>query len=38
MIEPHIHMYSRVTDDYQSMYAAGIRVCVEPSFWLKTYI
>lgn len=34
MIEPHIHMYSRTTDDYQAMYRAGIRVCVEPSFWL----
>jgi len=34
MIEPHIHMYSRTTDDYQAMYAAGIRACVEPSFWL----
>ncbi|MGA1840580.1 MAG: TatD family hydrolase [bacterium] len=34
IIEPHIHMYSRTTDDYQSMYKAGIRVAVEPSFWL----
>ncbi len=34
IIEPHIHMYSRTTDDYQSMYTAGIRACVEPSFWL----
>ncbi len=34
IIEPHIHMYSRTTDDYQNMYKAGIRVCVEPSFWL----
>ena len=34
IIEPHIHMYSRTTDDYQKMYDAGIRVCVEPSFWL----
>src|SRR5512133_1505792 len=34
LIEPHIHMYSRTTDDYQAMYAAGIRACVEPSFWL----
>ena len=34
IIEPHIHMYSRTTDDYQSMYEAGIRACVEPSFWL----
>lgn len=34
IIEPHIHMYSRTTDDYQSMYESGIRVVVEPSFWL----
>ena len=34
MIEPHIHMYSRTTDDYQAMYRAGIRACVEPSFWM----
>lgn len=34
IIEPHIHMFSRTTDDYQAMYRAGIRVCVEPSFWL----
>ena len=34
IIEPHIHMYSRTTDDYQAMYEAGIRACVEPSFWL----
>ncbi|MFB3893121.1 MAG: TatD family hydrolase [Phycisphaerae bacterium] len=36
IIEPHIHMYSRTTDDYQAMYRAGIRACVEPSFWLGT--
>ena len=36
IIEPHIHMYSRTTDDYQAMYQAGIRACVEPSFWLGT--
>ncbi len=34
IIEPHIHMYSRTTDDYQAMYEAGIRVAVEPAFWL----
>lgn len=27
-------MLSRTTDDYQAMYKAGIRACVEPSFWL----
>ena len=34
IIEPHIHMYSRTTDDYEAMYAAGIRACVEPAFWM----
>jgi len=34
IIEPHIHMYSRTTDDYTAMYREGIRVAVEPSFWL----
>ena len=36
IIEPHIHMLSRTTDEYQAMYRAGIRACVEPSFWLGT--
>ncbi len=27
-------MYSRTTDDYTAMYKQGIRVAVEPSFWL----
>jgi len=30
-------MYSRTTDDYQAMFAAGIRACVEPSFWLGSH-
>lgn len=34
IVEPHIHMYSRTTDDYQAMYRDGIRACVEPSFWM----
>lgn len=33
IIEPHIHMVTRTTDDYQAMYRSGIRACVEPSFW-----
>lgn len=33
IIEPHIHMISRTTDEYMAMHKAGIRVCVEPSFW-----
>ncbi len=36
IIEPHIHMFSRTTDDYAAMYHSGIRACVEPSFWLGT--
>jgi uncharacterized protein len=32
--DPHIHMYSRTTDDYESMSKAGIEVIVQPSFWL----
>ncbi len=34
IIEPHIHMLSRTTDDYQAMYQSGVRCCVEPAFWL----
>lgn len=33
-IDPHIHMYSRTTDDYQKMAAAGVVAVIEPSFWL----
>jgi len=32
--DPHIHMTSRTTDDYQAMAAAGIRAIIEPAFWL----
>lgn len=31
--DPHIHMLSRTTDDYERMAAAGIVGVVEPSFW-----
>ncbi len=34
IFEPHIHMFSRVTDDYQRMATAGIRGLLEPAFWL----
>ncbi|CAM5333142.1 TatD family hydrolase [Streptomyces atroolivaceus] len=34
IFDPHIHMSSRTTDDYQAMYDAGVRALVEPSFWL----
>lgn len=32
--DPHIHTYSRTTDDYERMSIAGIEVIVQPSFWL----
>ena len=32
--DPHIHMTSRTTDDFQNMAAAGIRAVIEPAFWL----
>jgi uncharacterized protein len=34
LFDPHIHMYSRTTDDYEAMSIAGIEVIVQPSFWL----
>jgi predicted metal-dependent TIM-barrel fold hydrolase len=33
-IEPHAHMISRTTDDYEAMARAGIVAVIEPSFWL----
>lgn len=32
--DPHVHMSSRTTDDYQAMYEAGIVAIIEPAFWL----
>ncbi len=34
IFEPHIHMISRVTDDYERMAACGITHICEPQFWL----
>jgi len=34
MFDPHIHMTSRTTDDYQAMARAGIVAVIEPAFWL----
>jgi predicted metal-dependent TIM-barrel fold hydrolase len=34
IFEPHAHMFSRVTDDYERMAMAGIAAVLEPSFWL----
>lgn len=33
-IDPHIHVTSRTTDDYEAMYRAGIVAIIEPAFWL----
>jgi hypothetical protein len=32
-IEPHAHMVSRVTDDYERMALAGCQAVCEPAFW-----
>lgn len=34
IFDPHIHMTSRTTDDYQNLRAAGVQALVEPAFWL----
>lgn len=34
LFDPHMHMTSRTTDDYQAMADAGICALVEPAFWL----
>lgn len=34
LFDPHIHMTSRTTLDYEAMAGAGIAAVVEPSFWL----
>lgn len=34
IFEPHIHMFSRVTDDYERMALCGVRALLEPAFWL----
>ncbi|MFE2757443.1 hydrolase TatD, partial [Actinosynnema sp. NPDC059335] len=34
IFDPHVHMTSRTTDDYEAMHRAGVRALVEPAFWL----
>jgi predicted metal-dependent TIM-barrel fold hydrolase len=34
LIDPHAHMISRTTDDYEAMAACGIVAVIEPAFWL----
>lgn len=33
-IDPHAHMISRTTDDYEAMAAAGVVALIEPAFWI----
>jgi predicted metal-dependent TIM-barrel fold hydrolase len=33
-IDPHIHVTSRTTDDYEAMRKAGVVAIIEPAFWL----
>ncbi|SMO72850.1 TatD family hydrolase [Fodinibius sediminis] len=33
-IDPHVHMVSRTTDDYEAMRQAGVVAVIEPAFWL----
>lgn len=33
-IDPHAHMISRTTDDYERMAAAGVVAVIEPAFWV----
>jgi predicted metal-dependent TIM-barrel fold hydrolase len=34
IFDPHIHMTSRTTNDYEALYAHGVRALVEPAFWM----
>lgn len=33
-IDPHVHMISRTTDDYEAMRQAGVVAVIEPAFWI----
>jgi uncharacterized protein len=34
LIDPHAHMISRTTDDYEAMAASGVVAVIEPAFWI----
>lgn len=34
IFEPHIHMFSRITDDYEALVKEGVVAVLEPAFWL----
>ncbi|PKP66920.1 MAG: hydrolase TatD, partial [Alphaproteobacteria bacterium HGW-Alphaproteobacteria-8] len=41
LIDPHAHMISRTTDDYEAMAASGVVALIEPAFWIgqpRTYV
>jgi uncharacterized protein len=33
-VDPHTHMISRTTDDYEAMARAGVVAVIEPAFWI----
>ncbi|HYS47629.1 MAG TPA: TatD family hydrolase [Xanthobacteraceae bacterium] len=33
-VDPHAHMISRTTDDYEAMARAGVAAVIEPAFWI----
>ncbi len=34
LIDPHVHMSARTTDDYERMAGSGVVALIEPAFWL----
>lgn len=34
LIDPHIHMQARTTEDYEALAAAGVVAVLEPAFWV----
>lgn len=41
LIDPHAHMISRTTEDYEKMAASGVVAVIEPAFWIgqpRTYV
>ena len=36
VIDPHMHMVSRSSDDYERARRAGVECCIEPAFWSGT--
>ena len=34
IFEPHAHMISRITDDYEQMALVGVAAILEPAFWV----